>query len=99
MLEDGRMSAVTRRGLLALLCWSSTSCGGTRTAPAEPPRAQPDAPPARPRTASLPAAAVVVTPAPVDSVSPWTSFPIDADPESFRFTVVTDRTGGHRPGV
>jgi hypothetical protein len=32
-------------------------------------------------------------------VNPWTSLDIKNDPAQFQFAVVTDRTGGHRPGV
>lgn len=31
--------------------------------------------------------------------NPWTSLDIDNDPEQFQFAIVTDRTGGHRPGI
>ncbi len=31
--------------------------------------------------------------------NPWTSLKLDADPDRFQFAVVSDRTGGHRPGV
>lgn len=30
---------------------------------------------------------------------PWTHLNINNDPDSFQFAIVTDRTGGHRPGV
>ena len=36
----------------------------------------------------------------VDSVEkPWTNLAPKNDPEDFQFVIVTDRTGGHRPGV
>jgi hypothetical protein len=31
--------------------------------------------------------------------NPWTSLSINNDPKNFQFAIVTDRTGGHRPGV
>lgn len=31
--------------------------------------------------------------------NPWTSLKLNNDPKNFQFAVVTDRTGGHRPGV
>lgn len=30
---------------------------------------------------------------------PWTHLELKNDPENFQFAIVTDRTGGHRPGV
>jgi len=30
---------------------------------------------------------------------PWTHLDLKNDPENFQFAIVTDRTGGHRPGV
>ncbi len=30
---------------------------------------------------------------------PWTSLDLNNDPGNFQFAIVTDRTGGHRPGV
>jgi hypothetical protein len=30
---------------------------------------------------------------------PWTHLKLNNDPENFQFAIVTDRTGGHRPGV
>lgn len=32
-------------------------------------------------------------------VNPWTSLKVNKDPRDFQFAIVTDRTGGHRPGV
>jgi hypothetical protein len=32
-------------------------------------------------------------------VNPWTSLDFQNDPDNFQFAIVTDRTGGHRPGV
>src|SRR5688572_16662733 len=31
--------------------------------------------------------------------NPWTSLKLNNDPKNFQFAIVTDRTGGHRPGV
>jgi hypothetical protein len=31
--------------------------------------------------------------------NPWTKLELDQGPDAFRFAVVSDRTGGHRPGV
>ena len=31
--------------------------------------------------------------------SPWTHLEFGNRPENFQFAIVTDRTGGHRPGV
>ena len=31
--------------------------------------------------------------------NPWTSLNLNNDPKNFQFAIVTDRTGGHRPGV
>ncbi len=33
------------------------------------------------------------------SVHPWSSLEVNNNPENFQFAIVTDRTGGHRPGV
>lgn len=33
------------------------------------------------------------------SAKPWSDKPVLNDPERFQFAIVTDRTGGHRPGV
>ena len=33
------------------------------------------------------------------SVFPWSHLEFNNDPENFQFAVVTDRTGGHRPGI
>jgi 3',5'-cyclic AMP phosphodiesterase CpdA len=33
------------------------------------------------------------------SVHPWSHLEVNNDPENFQFAIVTDRTGGHRPGV
>lgn len=30
---------------------------------------------------------------------PWSKLPLNNDPDKFQFAIVTDRTGGHRPGV
>ena len=38
----------------------------------------------------------------VESISgptPWTSLEVNNSPETFQFAIVTDRTGGHRPGI
>ncbi len=32
-------------------------------------------------------------------VNPWTDLDLNNRPENFQFAIVTDRTGGHRPGV
>lgn len=32
-------------------------------------------------------------------VNPWSHLEINNDPDNFQFAIVTDRTGGHRPGV
>lgn len=32
-------------------------------------------------------------------VHPWSSLEVNNAPESFQFAIVTDRTGGHRPGI
>ncbi|RLD68525.1 MAG: hypothetical protein DRI95_02725 [Bacteroidetes bacterium] len=32
-------------------------------------------------------------------VAPWTSLNLNNDPAKFQFAIVTDRTGGHRPGI
>ncbi|MEQ8210776.1 MAG: metallophosphoesterase [Lacipirellulaceae bacterium] len=36
---------------------------------------------------------------PLEGPTPWTNKPLLNDPERFQFAIVTDRTGGHRPGV
>ena len=36
---------------------------------------------------------------PPDQPAPWTSLDALDDPEDFHFVIVSDRTGGHRPGV
>ncbi len=33
------------------------------------------------------------------NTNPWTSLDVNAGPDQFQFVIVTDRTGGHRPGV
>ncbi len=35
----------------------------------------------------------------IEGPTPWTSTDFNDDPEEFQFAIVTDRTGGHRPGV
>jgi hypothetical protein len=35
----------------------------------------------------------------VESRNPWTSLALNNQPRNFQFAIVTDRTGGHRPGV
>ena len=35
----------------------------------------------------------------VESVNPWTSLSLNNQNRNFQFAIVTDRTGGHRPGV
>ena len=35
----------------------------------------------------------------VHEMNPWTHLEINDDPDNFQFAIVTDRTGGHRPGV
>jgi hypothetical protein len=45
-----------------------------------------------------PVSAPALVPA-ADTLNPWSSLPIDEEPDSFRFAVVTDRTGGHRGDV
>ncbi len=34
-----------------------------------------------------------------DGPKPWTSLDLNNDPGNFQFAIVTDRTGGHRPGI
>jgi len=36
---------------------------------------------------------------PISGPAPWTSLEMNDDPARFQFAIVTDRTGGHRPGV
>ncbi len=36
---------------------------------------------------------------PPEGSVPWTNLEFNNDPERFQFAIVTDRTGGHRPGV
>ena len=35
----------------------------------------------------------------VESKNPWTALQLNNQPRNFQFAIVTDRTGGHRPGV
>lgn len=35
----------------------------------------------------------------IDGPVPWTSLDLNNNPKNFQFAIVTDRTGGHRPGV
>lgn len=35
----------------------------------------------------------------IQQVNPWTHLEMNNDPRNFQFAIVTDRTGGHRPGV
>ena len=35
----------------------------------------------------------------VEGKNPWTSIALNNQPRNFQFAIVTDRTGGHRPGV
>ncbi len=35
----------------------------------------------------------------VEAKNPWTDLQLNNDPKNFQFAIVTDRTGGHRPGV
>ena len=34
-----------------------------------------------------------------EEVNPWSHLDVNADPDNFQFAIVSDRTGGHRPGV
>jgi len=36
---------------------------------------------------------------PLDGPTPWTNLDLNNDPDKFHFAIVTDRTGGHQPGV
>jgi hypothetical protein len=36
---------------------------------------------------------------PMNEATPWTHLDANAAPENFQFAIVSDRTGGHRPGV
>ncbi len=49
--------------------------------------------------ASAPAASETVTVPKIVGPTPWTSLALNNRPGTFRFAVVTDRTGGHREGV
>ena len=40
-----------------------------------------------------------ITVEPLPGPTPWTSLDVNDDPNRFQFANVTDRTGGHRPGV
>ncbi|MCC6680344.1 MAG: metallophosphoesterase [Phycisphaeraceae bacterium] len=40
-----------------------------------------------------------IHPRTIEGPAPWTSLQANNDPDHFQFVVVTDRTGGHRPGV
>lgn len=55
----------------------------------------PDEPGAGPANAGRPA---LVLPQPAGP-APWTEKPVLDDPERFQIAIMTDRTGGHRPGV
>lgn len=35
----------------------------------------------------------------VESKNPWTTLQLNNQPRNFQFAIITDRTGGHRPGV
>src|SRR5262249_14438497 len=35
----------------------------------------------------------------LESKNPWTTLELNNQPRNFQFAIVTDRTGGHRPGV
>ena len=35
----------------------------------------------------------------VESINPWTTLRLNNQPRNFQFAIITDRTGGHRPGV
>lgn len=35
----------------------------------------------------------------IEDKNPWTSQPLNRGPRDFQFAIVTDRTGGHRPGI
>lgn len=35
----------------------------------------------------------------IQAVNPWTHLDMNNDPDNFQFAIVSDRTGGHRPGV
>jgi hypothetical protein len=49
-----------------------------------------------PDDAQLPSA--LVLPA-IDGPKPWTDKPLFDDPDRFQIAIMTDRTGGHRPGI
>lgn len=36
---------------------------------------------------------------PIEGPTPWSSLRLNNDPNRFQFAIVTDRTGGHRPGI
>ncbi len=35
----------------------------------------------------------------IQDVNPWNHLDLNNDPDNFQFAIVTDRTGGHRPGI
>jgi hypothetical protein len=49
-----------------------------------------------PDDAQLPTA--LVLPA-LDGATPWTDKPVFDDPDRFQIAIMTDNTGGHRPGI
>ncbi len=79
-------------GSLALSIALSASCAPAPRAPLHPASGQPASSEAHAAPAAKAAAG---EPRP----SPWSPADIDDDPATFRFAIVTDRTGGHRDGV
>ncbi|MFN8854088.1 MAG: hypothetical protein ACK50P_00890, partial [Planctomycetaceae bacterium] len=51
----------------------------------------------------LPAVNLTPEPSPltvqVEDRNPWTNQPVNRSPGDFQFAIVTDRTGGRRPGI
>lgn len=54
---------------------------------------------ARPAPGNAPAASSGPLQLNVESINPWTSLELNNQPRNFQFAIITDRTGGHRPGV
>ncbi len=53
-------------------------------------------PPTTPPTKAFPAAIVLPS---IEGPKPWSDKPLLNDPDRFQIAIVTDRTGGHRPGI
>ena len=84
------MSSLNRRLLFSQLTFIVFVCIAVDVLMAHPPEKHADHEHTTPHQMQLPD---------LVGAKPWSDKPVLNDPERFQFAVVTDRTGGHRPGV